>query len=442
MGKKWDYDVPSVEIWKECLRVLKPGGTALIFAGTRTQHRMAVNVEDAGFVLKDTMMWIFGSGFPKAADISKQLDKKGGKSLKWFIDYVIEIAKEKGITKKELTALFPSKTGGMTGWLYNKSSGNQSLTVEQYNKLKNFLKLPFDNLQEAERKIIGTKQSGLGSGKTYAFTDNNKSTDVDITAPSTPEAELWDGWKSHGLKPAYEPIIVAMKPNDGTYAENALKHGVAGLNIDGCRITTDEIIKNHNRCEESAKTKGRYPANIIFDEEAALLLDEQSGNKCGQAGATTGDEPSASKKGDIYGDYSMVKKKSSEPKGLGGASRFFYCCKASKSERNAGCENLEATRHADKNVDDGVGGDNPRNRTNILKKNFHPTVKPLKLMEYLCLLTKTPAGGVVLDPFAGSGTTGLACINTGRGYILIERDEEYCEIIRCRLKKRQLRFDL
>jgi len=239
MGKRWDYEVPSIAIWKECLRVLKPGGTALIFAGSRTQHRMAVNIEDAGFILKDTIMWLYGSGFPKATDISKQIDKRAGK----------------------------------------------------------------------EREVIGEKYRGKNAGKQSGIMGKTVERIDKLTAPATPEAHLWNGYKSHGLKPAYEPIIVAMKPNEGSYAENALKWGVAGLNIDGGRIPTNR--KNEREYDKEPTTgktgsnkgifpmgtnqprndkwldKGRFPANIIFDEEAARLLDEQSGVLCSKWGKST-----------------------------------------------------------------------------------------------------------------------------------------------------------
>jgi len=356
MGKKWDYDVPKVELWKEALRVLKPGGTALIFAGSRTQHRMACAVEDAGFILKDCIMWLYGVGFPKATDISKQLDK-----------------------------------------------GHK-------------------------RKVIGRnpnsrencdKSNTLYESGTVGKTD-------EITEPATSEAKLWNGWKSHGLKPAYEPIIVAMKPNDGTYANNAIKHGVAGLNIDGGRIdTSDEDFKSIDRSGNARpdirsgkyigaegyngvqpirpEGQGRFPANIILDEEAAKMLDEQSGE-------------SQSNKKDCVDEVdsnvstfgSSSKRKVTRHSDKGGASRFFYCAKASKSERNAGCEEIDG--------------------------NKHPTIKPLKLMEYLCTLTKTPTGGIVLDPFAGSGTTCMACKKTGRPFIGIEQDKEYCKIAEARIE--------
>ena len=398
MGKKWDYDVPSIDIWKECLRVLKPGGTALIFAGSRTQHRMACNVEDAGFILKDTIMWLYGSGFPKATDISKQLDK--------------------GVDREVIG--------------YDKNSAPDLRDVGRMSK-----------------ESTGIDKMSFGQCGEIA-----KRKQVEITKATTPEGKLWNGWKSHGLKPAYEPILVAMKPNDGSYAENALKWGVSGLNIDGGRISHNEPLKETNRKKEtgnswdkdncglrnnpnniaSASPQGRFPANIILDEEAGKMLDEQSGEsvssggKSGHTGAYSGGY-----KQEHYGDMKP---------GLGdkgGASRFFYCAKASKSERNIGCEGLE-----EKKVSDGreKEADNAYQRGKTLRSNTHPTVKPLKLMEYLCTLTKTPTGGIVLDPFCGSGTTLMAAKLTGRDYIGIEREQEYVEIAKCRVDAVKIDNDL
>jgi len=295
MGKKWDYDVPGVDVWKECLRVLKPGATALIFAGTRTQHRMAVNVEDAGFILKDTIMWIYGSGFPKSTDISKQLDKIAGKEREVIGKY-------------------------------------------QY---------PDGKPRHKESRAIGT-----GTIPDY---DSHKIRNPPITAPATNEAKTWEGWKSHSLKPAYEPILLCQKPNDGTYAQNALKHGVAGLNIDGGRIETDvddwkgkggggvherhinkpydnTVYGQNNSRKPPDHTKGRFPANIILDEEAGRLLDEQSGNcggKWGKQKSHIGAKNSMFQAGTIGNTNDFTGDK-------GGASRFFYCAKASKKERGEG----------------------------------------------------------------------------------------------------------
>ncbi len=348
MGKKWDYSVPSVEVWKECLRVLKPGAHALIFAGSRTQHRMAVNVEDAGFILKDCLMWIYGSGFPKSTDIRKQIDKMAG--------------------TPQVTTYVP-----------------------------NF------------------KNNDYGKGKGGGVSCDN--------SPNTPEAELWNGWGTH-LKPSFEPILLAMKPNEKTYAQNALKHGVAGLNIDGGRIETEESLSfgsrelgdgvKYGKCipstEGKQNLKGRFPANIIFDEEAARLLDEQRGESksvMGKRGLQGRHDVSSPETQNIKLYTNGVR----GHQDFGGASRFFYCAKASKSERGEG--------------------------------NNHPTVKPLKLIEYLCNLLKTPTGGIVLDPFAGSGSTALACESTQQNWTLIEKSEKYCEIAAKRIEAvtSQKRFD-
>jgi len=347
MGKKWDYDVPSVETFQEMLRVAKPGATLLCFAGARTQHRMAVNIEDAGWELKDCIMWIYGSGFPKATDISKQIDRKFG--VKGEV-----MDKRKGCSRKRIYNVA----------VYSGSSGRE----------------------------------------------------YEIVAPTTPEAKLWNGWKSHGLKPAYEPILVAMKPNEGSYAQNALKWGVSGLNIDGARIELKGIEEHTTEAKSGLgkriygkyknkptitsdlpryNIKGRYPANIILDEEAARMLDEQIGDQ-------------------------------------GGASRFFYVAKASRAERNMGLEDLPAKERA--NINKMMGSDDNSmltgsgNKRNNKLQNFHPTVKPLELIVYLCNLTKTPFGGVVLDPYMGSGTTGIACLITGRDFIGIEMKPDYYKV--------------
>lgn len=383
MGKKWDYEVPSIELWKECLRVLKPGGTALIFAGSRTQHRMACNIEDAGFILKDCIMWLYGSGFPKAYDIAKGIEGK--------------------------------KKYGSANW-------------KDWNKLDGDL---------VDSKIGYSK---LQADQGYRDKDYSDKKHLENVKLHTEEAKLWNGWKSHGLKPAYEPILVAMKPNEGSYAENALKHGVAGLNIDGGRIEgKPRLTGTLNKGEEikamptsfkgsgtrklqtsydedmKASNKGRFPANIILDEEAAKILDEQSEMN---------------------------------------VSRFFYTAKASKKERNKGCEDLETSEKfvagnysqspTCKDCNLTLNGTNDHSKCSgevyykemesKNTKNHHPTVKPLKLMEYLCILTKTPTGGVVLDPFMGSGTTGIACKMTNRKFIGIEMKEEYMKIAVARIK--------
>ena len=305
MGKKWDSTgiAYNVELWQEALRVLKPGGHLLAFGGTRTYHRMACAIEDAGFEIRDQIQWIYGSGFPKSMDISKAIDKKAG----------------------------------------------------------------------AKREVIKTvkgmgKQNPEWNGTAKGRKENYYKPEYQLTASATPEAKQWDGWGT-ALKPANEPIVVARKPlSEKTVAENVLKWGTGGLNIDGCRVESGGEHKrayqptNHERGVYGKQTafqpsnkEGRFPANVILDEEAGRMLDEQQE----------------------------------------GASRFFYCAKASKKERGEG--------------------------------NIHPTVKPLKLISYLITLV-TPPNGICLDIFEGSGTHAIACIENGFKYIGFELDKHYFDI--------------
>lgn len=357
MGKKWDYDVPSVGIWAECLRVLKPGGHLLAFAGTRTQHRMAVRIEDAGFEIRDMVAWVYGSGFPKSLDVSKAIDKAAGA--------------EREVIGSKL---------GMPGY----------------------------SLQENDTADHGRKAYGK-------FTDAEA--ECAITAPATDAARQWQGWGT-ALKPALEPITVARKPLVGTVAENVLAHGTGGLNIDGCRVATDPTVDDPrlggagtwktNKAaknvyeggyagkEVASSALGRWPANLIHDGSDAVLAPFPQAK--GQQGALTGAEPS-SKTANTFGDFAG--RTPSEPRGdTGSAARFFYCAKASKKDRGEG--------------------------------NNHPTVKPTDLMAYLCRLV-TPPGGVVLDPFMGSGSTGKAAVREGFNFIGCETDDDYFEIAKARI---------
>jgi len=378
MGKKWDSSgiAYSVELWQQCLRVLKPGGHLLSFGGTRTWHRVAVGIEDAGFEIRDSMAWLYGSGFPKSLDVSKAIDKQAG-------------------AEREVLGRNP-------------------------------------NSREQAGKKNTLYESGTVGKTAYE------------TAPSTPEAQQWQGWGT-ALKPAFEPIVVARKPIEGTVANNVLKWGTGGLNIDGSRIgsrdkdesgwaktgskASDNVAlgRQYDREPISEIGLGRWPANIILDPYTAELLDEQSGQSTSKIGKPRGTE----KKG-LFAN-SNYNKVGTEHNDTGGASRFFYVAKASKRDRNEGLDELDPQRYSDRELTDGVGGDNPRNRTNQAKQNFHPTVKPTTLMEYLIKLV-TPPGGVVLDPFTGSGSTGKAAILQGFDFIGIEMTEEYLPIIEGRLK--------
>lgn len=354
MGESWDSSgiAYSVELWRECLRVLKPGGHLLAFGGTRTWHRLAVAIEDAGFEIRDNIAWLYGSGFPKSHNVALGIDKHFGHANR--------------------------------GKAIPVASTYQASDVDEVNKLVS------NPVEEYEAK--------------------------------TDEAQKWDGWGT-ALKPAHEPIVVARKPLIGTVAKNVLQHGVGGLNIDATRIGTG---------------KGRFPANIILDETTAKLLDQQSGIT-----KSPDLKPYLNKsKSKIYGKGigGAVIKFSIHKGDSGGASRFFYIAKASKLDRNEGLDELFGVRHSDRNLTDGVGGDNPRNQTNQANQNFHPTVKPTALMQYLIRLV-TPEAGVVLDPFAGSGSTGKAAILEGKRFIGIELTAEYLPIIEARLKHAYLTLD-
>jgi len=370
MGKKWDYDVPGVDAWRECFRILKPGGHLLSFFGTRTYHRGVVNIEDAGFEIRDQIGWLYGSGFPKSLDVSKAIDKAAGKKGK--------VVREKRTPDGKL---YSNRTPNSSG-NYNKECAHNTL-----------------------------------SGKTR---HNNF-----ITAPATEAARQWNGWGT-ALKPAHEPIVVARKPIEGTVAENVLKHGTGAMNIDGCRIefqpdenayeagikraesprsnfksgnfhTGNDWSKKKSIVVSGMTPQGRWPANIIHDGSEEVLAGFPIANSARASG-----NPNNPVHQDIP-DQLMSwggKRETHDFRDKGSAARFFYCAKASKADRGEG--------------------------------NDHPTVKPTALMRYLCRLV-TPPGGIILDPFAGSGSTGKAAILEGFSFICIDSDPHACEIARRRL---------
>jgi len=376
MGKKWDYDVPSVEIWVECLRVLKPGGYLLSFAGSRTYHRMAVRIEDAGFEIRDQIMWIYGSGFPKSMNISKQIDKKNGQSkieLK-FVEWYRTV----GISAKETNKIIGTKD---TGSHYLRLDQPFLPTKKFWEKLKPHITIEIPNWVnelikrvEAERDVIGNQTKARSKNSSFTMPTMGDATEYkswDITRPSTDEAKQYEGWGT-ALKPAHEPIVMARKPFKGTVVNNVLEWGTGGINIDDSRIGTTTRTNGGyvNNVPSLEYDYGRFPANIILDKEAGKILDEQTG---------------------------ILKSE---------VSRFFYCPKTSKRDRNEGVD------------------------------NNHPTVKPTDLMLYLIRLV-TLKGGITLDPFMGSGSTGKAAIRGGFDFIGIEREKEYIEIAKARIKYEQ-----
>lgn len=322
MGRSWDRSgiAYRVELWAEVLRVLKPGGHLLAFGGTRTYHRMACAIEDAGFEIRDCIMWLYGTGFPKSVDVSLAIDKALGAVRRTIRVPLQEVGNPKSIRGGH------GVPGGDRPWMQRARERGYHETASR--------------------------------------------------EPVTDEAARWQGWGT-ALKPAVEPIVLARKPlAERNLALNVMAWGTGALNIDGCRIGLDGGAGVYDTLA-GAEPKGRWPANVILDEVAAAMLDEQSGVSVARGGV--GDK--------------------------GGASRFFYVPKTSVAERTHGGR-----------VD-----------------NAHPTVKPLALMRYLVRLV-TPPGGVVLDPFAGSGTTILAAVLEGFSAVGIEREAEYCEIIRHRME--------
>jgi DNA modification methylase len=443
MGKDWDRGVPGVPFWEAALRVAKPGAHMLAFGGTRTHHRLMCAIEDAGWEIRDTLMWVYGSGFPKSLDVSKAIDKRDGKQMGWFGEWLRKWREENNISQKEIAALFPSKTGGLTGCVANWELGFNLPTIQQFNLIRDTFNLPFEYLEDIEREVVGTRMTGIGTGKgsTPIMGDGNR----DITIPRTDIAKQWNGWGT-ALKPAWEPIILCRKPLEGTVAENVQKWGTGALNIDGCRIDSfkpgefEKLKRRANtprqdftggRLHSGAEytpalissginDKGRFPANLIHDgsdEVMSLFPYTECGAPC---------EIKAGGRGNAFGNFNG----GIPVTGIGdsgSAARFFYTAKADTSERN------KYLIGKPQKVNDGRDTpiDNPFQRGETLRKNIHPTVKPVDLLRYLCRLI-TPPGGLILDPFAGSGSTGVAAHEEGFDYILVEIEKEYYDIARIR----------
>ena len=404
MGKSWDasgiaYDL---EVWRQALRVLKPGGHLLAFSGSRTYHRMVCAIEDAGFEIRDQIMWLYGSGFPKSHDVSKAIDREAG-------------AERHVIGRKE-------------DWRPSGRREHAGMGTYEWHR-------PFHDEPEACERSRA------------------------ITAPATPEAEQWAGWGT-ALKPAHEPIVVARKPFKGTVAANVLAHGTGALNIEGCRVGYASKADREQTIVPSPNTKvcrpavtagaqglprtyrngemhdpgsDRWPANVIHDgsDEVLRLFPETSVSK-GKAQFKTHSTYEWSRS---HTDATLEPQHGQEIGygDSGSAARFFYCAKASKRDREDGLDGFTAVRTGGMQATaDGsmlTGSGNERTTT---RANHHPTVKPTDLMRYLCRLV-TPPGGLVLDPFTGSGSTGKAAVLEGFRFLGCELSEEYAAIARARI---------
>lgn len=461
MNKHWDYDVPGKDVWIECLRVLKPGGHLLSFGGSRTYHRMAVAIEDAGFEIRDQIMWVYGSGFPKSLNIGKAIDKRSGESIAWFGEWLKKWREENNIPQSKIAELFPSKTGGLTGCVSNWELGNNLPTNEQFNLICETFRLPFKSLEEAKRQYIGTKTSGIGK----AFTKDGWGSGHDEVEITKGNSE-WEGWGT-SLKPAHEPIVVARKPlSEKSVAENVLKWRTGAINIDGSRIPNSGGTKKtatencyesngiygnglNGGVVESLENEGRFPANIIFEctcdevitgEKGEVKITNRirkqsfTGNKVDRIGLDNYND-----KADIHTNPNCPMYILDEQSGKGGASRFFYCSKVSKKERNEGLDEFEDSKlsmfalDGIKKLGRATLPGNEHQSLNVLPNNTHPTVKPISLMSYLIKLV-TPVGGTTLDPFMGSGSTGKAAIKEGFKFVGIEREKDYFEIAKARIE--------
>ena len=463
MGKGWDNSGIAFQptTWQKCYEVLKPGGYLLAFGGSRTFHRIACAIEDAGFEIRDTIMWLYGSGFPKSMDISKSLDKRNGRNPNIdFKEYLNMKRKEKGYSLADINKMMNVATngGGFASSIMGEKENIILPTKENYLKLKEILDLDnrYDeliNTSEAEREVIGTKKGvGCFNNDEHYTVGGTKANDIDITIPSTDLAKQWNGWGT-ALKPSFEPIIVARKPFKGSLVDNVIEYGVGGINIDECRVETNDKLSIHSSGNQGiyggnsyfeSKTKaethtteaqnlGRFPANTIltYDETD---FDEVCGGFPNTKSAIRKDTPNIQTK-DIFNFHGA----GGGFNDSGSASRYFYCAKASKKDRDEGLDEFEESRTTDGCIRSNLESARKFGANSALRKNTHPTVKPTELMQYLIRLV-TPNDGTVLDPFNGSGSTGKAVMyeNRERGknykYIGIELTEEYLPIAKARIE--------
>ena len=431
MGHEWDGFVPPVAVWDECLRVLKPGGHLLAFAGSRTQDLMGLAVRLAGFEIRDSVAWLYGSGFPKSMDVSEAIDKGGALSRPRALEFTAWM-RSTGITSAQINAATESNMGGH---YLTDASQPAIATADMFDLLRPHLPEVPERIERLvaertgiewtdyiKRPQVETRRGAASPGFGGTYGRDSGSAEYAVTAPATDAARQWEGWGT-ALKPAFEPVTLARRPLEGTVAANVLQHGTGALNIDACRVGMSDADRAVVDARSGGLTEpadgtflggigqrdglfksapgGRWPANVVLDESQAAELDRQSGTlTSGQPGTRRRAHSTTSMSGTL-GDLGRVETGYADS---GGASRFFYVAKAPKAERP---------------VVDGVA---------------HPTVKPVTLMRWLVRMV-TPPGGVVLDPFAGSGTTLEAAMLEGFDAVGIERETDYLPLIRARLDR-------
>jgi len=416
MGKKWDASgiAYNVDLWREVLRVLKPGGHLVAFGGTRTYHRMACAIEDAGFEIRDCLAWMYGSGFPKSLDVSKAIDKVNGEAgrLHRFTAFM----RDTGLTARQIN----EATSTFMGAHYLTDKSQPAIpTCALWAKLRPLCgDVPawVDELVariEAEREVI-TKQSATRIAVAPGQNNDRSATTLDITAPATDAAKQWQGWGT-ALKPAYEPAVLARKPLRSTVAQNVLVYGTGAINVDGCRIP------NHGAEAGRVRHGGGVPGNSTSYE----LMDYQAPMPEGRWPANVLHDGSEEVLAGFPDDAD------------GSAARFFYTAKASTWEREIGLDDMPRRSGGELvgRKDGSAGTQTPRagaGRASEGRANVHPTVKPIDLMRWLVRLV-TPRGGVVLDPFTGSGSTGMAATLEGFGFVGFELDPLHVEIAKRRI---------
>ncbi len=559
MGANWDHGVPDIAFWEQALRVAKPGAHLLAFGGTRTFHRLACAIENAGWEIRDTIMWVYGSGFPKSLDVSKAIDKAAGAirevvgfqkrgnavntdfmsggnnitapatdavrqwqgwgtALKPAHEDIIWATKpltphrERDIIVENLTklearlwSLLPvsvaEKRFGLSPSEFDAVCGSAQWSADERSSIRDALCEAMDTsqfvsaiasslntvsswrsifggsyepesmftIETGTRQTIGwktlkccssdlmpqsiieaaTRQPGSWwSALPAARALNAAALSIDSTRELSVAASAISTGDGEGLRPNCEPIIVARKPLDGTVAENVLRHGTGGINVDACRVPVEGAKDAHDwevraRAPSSTRLedirnnilgdgfrrgyegpqKGRWPANLIHDgsDEVVGMFPVTNG----KYGMTQHGSGTNTKYGKFNrSEQSLVNDGVSDS---GSAARFFYCAKASRADRDEGCEGLEARRTT------FAAGTGLKSDGDGSPRNHHPTVKPTALMRYLCRLV-TPPGGVVLDPFMGSGSTGKAAVLEGFRFLGIEIDEGYFEIAKRRVE--------
>ena len=473
MGKDWDYGVPGVAFWKEALRITKPGGHIVAFGGSRTYHRLTCAIEDAGWEIRDCLGWLYSSGFPKSMDISKAIDKKMGseQAKKWkgwgtclkpafepivlarkpIEGTVAENVLKYGVGGINIDECRVSTTDNLNGGAYCKDGHREKGLYGQDRDAKGsgmFAegktcdtefkqpsgRFPANIIHDGSDEVVELFPDSNGSGhaRTLHRSAKPEQEGWGMNKQSADTVELRDAGTGSAarffycikddnkLNPDFEPIVLARKPLEGTVADNVLKYGVGGLNIDECRVPFESeadkasakpqgkatskvgalaggVENDRERTEFTPKdVDGRFPANIMHDGSDGVLEVFPDNVKGGTWNTTKG-----ARHFNNNGEKTDFENHGADTS-TGSAARFFYCAKASKKEK---------------------GKDNP-----------HPTVKPIKLMEYLVKLI-SPKGSTVLDPFMGSGTTGIAALNLGRRFIGIEKEPEYFAVAKKRIEE-------